>query len=252
MGRLPGHQLPRTARDRGDDGAPGEPPLGGGKSASVPGAAAIANAIFDATGVRFRAPPFTPERVRAALNPLPAPAGLRPGGRRPPARPGRPWRSLRPAARRLSSAWHRVSRGCALALGDRAGQLQRPAYSEATIERGRRLAALGDCAVCHTAPGGTPNAAAGRCRRLSAPPHHQPHARSRDRHRPLVLHGLPAGHARGHLARRPSPLPGLPVHRFAKTSDATCRRSTPTSWRCRRCAPRRRRPRSGSRSASGR
>ena len=55
---------------------PGEPPLGVGESASVPGTAAIANAIFDATGVRFRAPPFTPEVVRAALsvpNPLPAP-----------------------------------------------------------------------------------------------------------------------------------------------------------------------------------
>ncbi|HWH84950.1 MAG TPA: molybdopterin cofactor-binding domain-containing protein, partial [Burkholderiaceae bacterium] len=56
---------------------PGEPPLGAGESASVPGTAAIANAIFDATGVRFRAPPFTPEVVRAALGvaePLPAPA----------------------------------------------------------------------------------------------------------------------------------------------------------------------------------
>ena len=33
-----------------------------------------------------------------------------------------------------------------------------PVYSNATIERGRTLAALGDCAVCHTAPGGMPNA----------------------------------------------------------------------------------------------
>ncbi|MCU5788758.1 Isoquinoline 1-oxidoreductase, gluconate 2-dehydrogenase, partial [Alcanivorax marinus] len=32
-----------------------------------PGAPAIANALFDATGVRFRRPPFTPERVRATL-----------------------------------------------------------------------------------------------------------------------------------------------------------------------------------------
>ena len=47
-----------------------EPALGAGESASVPGTAAIANAIFDATGVRFRQPPFTPEVVRAALNPL--------------------------------------------------------------------------------------------------------------------------------------------------------------------------------------
>ena len=42
---------------------PGEPALGVGESASVPGTAAIANAIFDATGVRLRNPPFTPEVV---------------------------------------------------------------------------------------------------------------------------------------------------------------------------------------------
>jgi nicotinate dehydrogenase subunit B len=29
--------------------------------------AAVANAIFDATGVRLRSVPFTPERVKAAL-----------------------------------------------------------------------------------------------------------------------------------------------------------------------------------------
>lgn len=45
----------------------GEPPLGAGESASVPGPAAIANAIFDATGVRLLAPPFTPETIRAGL-----------------------------------------------------------------------------------------------------------------------------------------------------------------------------------------
>lgn len=33
-----------------------------------------------------------------------------------------------------------------------------PVYSASTIERGRVLAALGDCAVCHTAAGGVPNA----------------------------------------------------------------------------------------------
>ena len=32
-----------------------------------PLAAAIGNAIFDASGVRIRRVPFTPERVRAAL-----------------------------------------------------------------------------------------------------------------------------------------------------------------------------------------
>ncbi|MFA4914967.1 MAG: molybdopterin cofactor-binding domain-containing protein, partial [Burkholderiaceae bacterium] len=42
----------------------GNPPLGAGESASVPGPAAIANAIFDAAGIRLREAPFTPERVK--------------------------------------------------------------------------------------------------------------------------------------------------------------------------------------------
>ncbi|MDU3045650.1 xanthine dehydrogenase family protein molybdopterin-binding subunit, partial [Bradyrhizobium sp.] len=46
---------------------PDQPPLGVGESASVPSAAAIANAIYDATGVRFREPPFTPERILEGL-----------------------------------------------------------------------------------------------------------------------------------------------------------------------------------------
>ncbi len=45
----------------------GEPPLGAGESASVPGPAALANAIYDATGVRFCAAPFTPDTIRAGL-----------------------------------------------------------------------------------------------------------------------------------------------------------------------------------------
>lgn len=44
-----------------------EPPMGAGESSSVPSAAAVANAIFDATGVRFREVPFTPQRVLAGL-----------------------------------------------------------------------------------------------------------------------------------------------------------------------------------------
>jgi isoquinoline 1-oxidoreductase len=44
-----------------------EPPLGAGESASLPGAPAMANALFDAMGVRLRRPPFVPETVLAAL-----------------------------------------------------------------------------------------------------------------------------------------------------------------------------------------
>lgn len=50
-----------------------EPPMGAGESASVPGPAAIANALFDATGQRFYAPPFTPDVVRARLQAAAAP-----------------------------------------------------------------------------------------------------------------------------------------------------------------------------------
>ncbi len=46
---------------------PDDPPLGVGEAASIPSAAAIANAIFDATGARIRQVPFTPQRIKTAL-----------------------------------------------------------------------------------------------------------------------------------------------------------------------------------------
>ncbi len=47
---------------------PGAPFLGTGEASQGPTGAALANAIFDATGVRFRRVPFTPERIRAGLS----------------------------------------------------------------------------------------------------------------------------------------------------------------------------------------
>jgi CO/xanthine dehydrogenase Mo-binding subunit len=44
-----------------------QPLLGAGEAATTPVAAAIGNAVFDATGVRLRTVPFTPERVKAAM-----------------------------------------------------------------------------------------------------------------------------------------------------------------------------------------
>jgi nicotinate dehydrogenase subunit B len=46
---------------------PGEPYLGVGEGAMGPAPAAIANAVYQAAGIRLRRIPFTPERVREAL-----------------------------------------------------------------------------------------------------------------------------------------------------------------------------------------
>ena len=142
---------------------PGEPALGVGESASVPGTAAIANAIFDATGLRFRNPPFTPEVVRAALNPLPAPARVAvpvPPAPPPAADPQRGRKPLWAVAGALAAGV--LGLGAAL-LGARPAIAPVHAssaglYSPQVLARGRQLAALGNCVACHTAEGGLPNA----------------------------------------------------------------------------------------------
>ncbi|UPJ54323.1 molybdopterin-dependent oxidoreductase [Bradyrhizobium sp. 200] len=143
-----------------------QPPLGVGESASVPSAAAIANAIFDATGVRFRELPFTPERILRGLRgeeppapeALPPPAAPRPDQNR--------WQNPFAARRGVFAT---AAALCAAAIGIGAAVLPwraiapitRPdasVYSAATIARGQQLAALGDCAVCHTTANGILNA----------------------------------------------------------------------------------------------
>jgi nicotinate dehydrogenase subunit B len=47
---------------------PDQPLLGAGEAATAPVAAALANAIYDAAGVRLRTAPFTPQRMKAALS----------------------------------------------------------------------------------------------------------------------------------------------------------------------------------------
>jgi CO/xanthine dehydrogenase Mo-binding subunit len=46
---------------------PREPFLGTGEAAQGPTAASLGNAVFDATGVRFRRIPFTPKRIFGGL-----------------------------------------------------------------------------------------------------------------------------------------------------------------------------------------
>ena len=135
---------------------PDQPPLGVGESASVPSAAAIANAIYDACGVRFREPPFTPEKIRAGLGLAPQLEAGKPAAASS-KRERKPWRAF------LSGASISLA-GLAAAMfpwRSAIAPIERPdpsTYSAATIERGRQLAALGDCAVCHTTEGGIVNA----------------------------------------------------------------------------------------------
>ncbi|MGG5289060.1 molybdopterin cofactor-binding domain-containing protein [Pseudomonas shirazensis] len=132
-----------------------EPPMGSGESASVPSAAAIANAIFDATGIRFRELPITAERVRAAL----AGDGQADEMQPPPA----------PAAKRSKWWFGSLAGVFGAALGMAATALPWRAeiprvtppaagsWSASMLERGRQVAAAGDCAVCHTVSGGKVN-----------------------------------------------------------------------------------------------
>ncbi|MBI5262186.1 MAG: molybdopterin-dependent oxidoreductase [Bradyrhizobium sp.] len=145
---------------------PDQPPLGVGESASVPSAAAIANAIFDATGVRFREPPFTPERILKGLRgDAPEKPAAISASASPPASVST-WQN--PFAKRRG-VFATIAALCTAAIGLGAAVLPwralapitRPdpsVYSAATIARGEQLAALGNCAVCHTTVGGTTNA----------------------------------------------------------------------------------------------
>ncbi|WP_414444483.1 c-type cytochrome [Burkholderia sp. 22PA0106] len=129
--------------------------------AAAPAAAAIANALYDATGVRFRAPPFDARAVRAALA---THEGYRAVVSRQPSAQAR---------------WRRWLKGGGIGgvvgglIGLAGALLPGPApiapipagsasgaqvWSADTIERGRLVAIAGDCAVCHTAPGGRTNA----------------------------------------------------------------------------------------------
>ncbi|MGF6595476.1 nicotinate dehydrogenase subunit B [Paraburkholderia sp. GAS448] len=128
----------------------GEPPMGTGESASLPGAAAIANALFDATGVRFRRPPFTPDVIRAAL--ADAQAEEKAGRRK------KRWRfgllgALAAGAAGLLGAMSLAPQPIAPIAPPLAG-----AFAPDLVARGKVLAAAGDCAVCHTAHNGVPNA----------------------------------------------------------------------------------------------
>ncbi|MBN3762219.1 cytochrome c [Burkholderia sp. Ac-20365] len=132
------------------------------EQAAAPVAAAIANALHDATGMRFRAPPFDPEQIRRALAEagpavaLEAPAAVR--------RPSR-WRRWLAGGGIGGMAGGLIGLACSMLPGPSAiaplpvgAGPDASMWSAAMLERGRLVAIAGDCAVCHTAPNGHVNA----------------------------------------------------------------------------------------------
>nr|WKF60366.1 Nicotinate dehydrogenase subunit B [Paraburkholderia busanensis] len=127
--------------------------------AAAPAAAAIANALFDATGVRFRAPPFDAEHIRRALlDASPVTLAQAPAVARRPSR----WRRWVAAGGIGGVIGGLIGLACSMLPGPApiapVTSVDTSLWSAATLERGRQIAAAGDCAVCHTAPGGKTNA----------------------------------------------------------------------------------------------
>ncbi len=119
-------------------------PLAWSPQAELPAAAAIANAIYDATGIRLRQAPFDGLNLQGLAQ----------------AQPPSKYRKWAHTA--LGGLLATVGGVIATAMPWRPAiapvAVDTSVYSEAAIERGRLVAAAGDCMVCHTADGGQPNA----------------------------------------------------------------------------------------------
>ena len=216
MGCLPDHHLSGTAGDRRRDDGTAHRTAARGRRIRFRARArpAIANAIFDATGIRFREPPFTPERVLAVLQP-----GLAAGRSSVKTTKERWWRrfgNFRHARDREPRGGGRFRHAGPAPGGPRYCPF--PARTR-TSTRPRRSPAGGSpprpaIARCATARRtGRPGFGGGRAIETPFGIVHasniSPDPRDRDRH--LVLSGLRAGDAGGHQPRRTPPLPGAPL-----------------------------------------
>ena len=140
---IPRAELVNSAAGR--ELAPNPTTLAAGAALTLPAAAAVSNAIYDATGIRLREPPFGGPGLQRALA-----------------------QTRRRTRAKRACAWiggvAAATAGLVLsAMPWRApiapvAQPDLSLYSAAAIERGRLVAAAGDCVVCHTAPGGAANA----------------------------------------------------------------------------------------------
>ena len=155
LGRLSDPDVPRASGHRcRADGPPARtPPDGGGRVGHRPKRGRDRERCLPwTTGVRFRELPLTPERVLAGL-----PGGEAGSEAAPEAEPRRRFPPLLGsiAVPRSSAPCSDWAPALALPIHSAIAPIIRPdasTYSAATIERGRLLAALGACAVCHTMP----------------------------------------------------------------------------------------------------
>ena len=110
-----------------------------------------------------------------------------------------PWRAIAPIARPDASV-----------------------YSAATIARGRQLAALGDCAVCHTATNGVAQCRRPAAARRRSAPSTAPTSRpmSRPASAPGPIPPSSARCARASIATAGISIRRFPITHFAKTTDA--------------------------------
>ena len=189
---------------------PYDPPLGAGESASVPSAAAIANAVFDATGIRFRELPITSDKLREALNGPDAERQAAPPKKRSAANGGS-------AERRGCSARCWASRAAPCRGGRRSRRWRRPAPAPG---RPPRWSAAASWPPPETARFAIPHRKGDQRRRAGdgdAARHalqHQHYPGRGNRHRQLVVYRVRSGDAPGHRPRRPPSVSGISLHRI--------------------------------------
>lgn len=119
-------------------------PLAWGPGVELPAAAAIANAIYSATGLRIRETPFALPTL--SLDPPPT------------AKRSRRWRNSWLGGLMAAATGALVVAAPWRTSIPPVSRVDTSIFSATAIERGRLVALAGDCMVCHTAPGGQTNA----------------------------------------------------------------------------------------------
>ncbi len=119
-------------------------PLAWNQGVELPAAAAIANAIFNASGIRLTSAPFNEQSLALGYQ----------SGKAGSSKKRKTWLGAL-AAVATGTMLSAMPWRPAIAP---VGQVDTSIFSDLAIERGRLVAIAGDCVVCHTTEGGKPNA----------------------------------------------------------------------------------------------